>query len=387
MESAVHFQRDHFLLGKVPNKKTAEFTVVKRKGRHMKQIINSSKKVYCGIDFHKNTSTLCALSQDGKQIEPLITVKTKLLVQYLSNKKEWVIGIEVTGGANDMAERLKECGHEVILINSNQFRGIGIGGKKTDQRDAVALANALRLGFIPEVHLRTKRSREIKSLLTSREHLVQARVDAINHIRGTLREYGITINAGVESFYSDAFGKINELSNEQIKRALLLIFERIKNLKNEEKQIEEDLQFFTKDDDKIEKLQSIPGVGPITALMMVAVVDDITRFKNSKLFAAYLGLVPKVSASANMRMMGSITRSGSEMLRRYLIHGARAWMRYSPKDDVNRIWAERLKERRGMNKATVALAHRIARICFAVLRDNTIYKPRLRKENTNEKVA
>lgn len=53
----------------------------------MKQIINSSKKVYCGIDFHKNTSTLCALSQDGKQIEPLITVKTKMLVQYLSNKK------------------------------------------------------------------------------------------------------------------------------------------------------------------------------------------------------------------------------------------------------------------------------------------------------------
>lgn len=353
----------------------------------MKQVINSTKKVYCGIDFHKNTSTLCALSQDGKQIEPVTTVKTKMLVQYLSNKKEWVIGIEVTGGANDMATRLKACGHEVILINSNQFRGIGIGGKKTDQRDAVALANALRLGFIPEVHLRTKRSREIKSLLTSREHLVQARVDAINHIRGTLREYGITINAGVESFYSDAFNKINELNNEQIKRALLLIFERVKVLKLEEKQIEEDLQFFTKDDEKIQKLQSIPGVGPITALMMLAVVDDINRFKNSKLFAAYLGLVPKVSASANMRMMGSITRSGSEMLRRYLIHGARAWMRYAPKEDINRIWAERLKERRGMNKATVALAHRIARICFAVLRDNTTYKPRLRKEDTNEKAA
>ena len=390
MECAVHFQTGHLRISRSPKPvmkgRQSSFSH-NEKGRHMKQIINSNKKVYCGVDFHKNTSTLCALSQDGKQVEPLVTVKTKMLVQYLSNKKEWVIGIEVTGGANDMAEKLKASGHEVVLINSNQFRGIGIGGKKTDQRDAVALANALRLGFIPEVHLRTKRSREIKSLLTSREHLVQARVDAINHIRGTLREYGITINAGVESFYSDAFTKINELNNEQIKRALLLIFERVKILKSEEKQIESDLQVFTKDDEKIQKLQSIPGVGPITALMMVAVVDDITRFKNSKLFAAYLGLVPKVSASANMRMMGSITRSGSEMLRRYLIHGARAWMRYSPKEDVNRIWAERLKERRGMNKATVALAHRISRICFAVLRDNTIYKPRLRKEEVNEKAA
>ncbi|MGZ3749257.1 MAG: IS110 family RNA-guided transposase [Pseudobdellovibrionaceae bacterium] len=353
----------------------------------MKQITNSAKKVYCGIDFHKVTSTLCALSPDGKEVEPLVTVKTKLLVQYLSNRKDWVIGIEVTGGANDMAERLKASGHEVVLINSNQFRGIGIGGKKTDQRDAIALANALRLGFIPEVHLKAKRSREIKSLLTSREHLVHARVDAINHIRGTLREYGVTISAGVESFYTEAFAKIHELKNEQIKRALLLIFNRVQLLKEEEKQIEADLMVFTVNDEKVKKLQTIPGVGPITALMMVAVVDDVSRFKNSKLFAAYLGLVPRVSASANVRMMGSITRSGSEMLRRYLIHGARAWMRYAPKEDINRIWAEKLKERRGMNKATVALAHRIARICFAVLRDDTTYKPRLRKSEVSDRAA
>jgi transposase len=354
----------------------------------MNELSKKTNKVYCGVDFHKVTCTLYALFQNGEVAEGLITVKTKLLVQYLSNKKNWVIGLEVTGGSNDMAEKLKASGHEVVLINSNQFRGIGIGGKKTDQRDAMALANALRLGFVPEVHLRTKRSREIKSMLTSREHLVQARVDSINHIRGTLREYGITVSAGVDHFYSEGFSKINELKNEQIKRALLLIFERIRELKSEEKQIEDDLLMFTKDDEKIEKLQTIPGVGPITALMMVAVVDDIGRFKNSKLFAAYLGLVPRVSASANVRMMGSITRSGSEMLRRYLIHGARAWMRYSPKEDANRIWAEKLKDRRGMNKATVALAHRIARICFAVLRDNVIYKPRLKKvENIENETA
>lgn len=348
----------------------------------MRQIANPSKKVYCGIDFHKVTSTLCAQYQDGREVQSLVTVKTARLVEYLSNKKNWVIGIEVTGGANDMAERLKASGHEVILINSNQFRGIAIGGKKTDQRDAVALTNALRLGFIPEVHLRSKRCREIKSLLTCREHLVQARVDSINHIRGTLREYGITIPAGVEKFYSEALVKINELENIQIKRALLAIFERIRQLKNEELQIEGDLQVIGAEDTTAKKLRTIPGVGPITSLMMIAVVDDITRFKNAKLFAAYLGLVPRVSASANVRMMGSITRSGSEMLRRYLIHGARAWMRYSPKEDINRVWAERIKDRRGMNKATVALAHRMARICFAVLRDDVEYKPRLRKSGS-----
>lgn len=350
----------------------------------MKQISKPSTKVYCGIDFHKNTSTLCALYQDGREVERLTTVQTKLLVRYLANRKDWVIGIEVTGGANDMAEKLKACGHAVVLINSNQFRGIGIGGKKTDSRDAVALANALRLGFVPEVHQRTRRSREIKSLLTSREHIVRARVDAINHIRGTLREYGITINVGAENFYAQAFSKINELQNEFIKTSLLFIFERVRSLKQEEERLEQDLFCFTQDDETITRLQTIPGVGPMTALMMVAVVDDVTRFKNSKLFASYLGLVPSVSASANVRIMGSITRSGCEMLRRYLIHGARAWMRYSPKEDVNRIWAERVKERRGVNKATVALAHRMARICFAVLRNETVYKPRMKR---SEEVA
>jgi len=97
-----------------------------------------------------------------------------------------------------------------------------------------------------------------------------------------------------------------------------------------------------------------------------------------------VGLVPRVSASAEKRMMGSITRSGSEILRRCLIHGARSWMRYAPKKDKNRIWAEHVKDRRGMNKATVALAHRMARIAFAILRDTSTYKATVKKEHKPE---
>ena len=84
--------------------------------------------------------------------------------------------------------------------------------------------------------------------------------------------------------------------------------------------------------------------------------------------------------------MGAITRSGCEMLRRYLVHGARAWMRYSPDKDSNRQWAEKVKERRGMNKATVALAHRMARISFAILRDETVYK-NSKKKNIETSIA
>lgn len=333
-----------------------------------------NENVYCGIDFHKNTSTLCMLYGDGREALPLTTIRTPLLCRFLANRKQWKVGVEATGGVNHLVDKLKELGHEVVIINSNKFRGIGIGGKKTDERDARALAEALRLSFVPEVHHRSKYARQVKSLLTTREHLVQARVNSMNHVRGTLREYGITMPAGAEVFYKEASGKIELLDSVEIKSSLKCVFENILRYLAQEGVVEAQVKGFTQHDERIARLQTIPGVGPMTSMMMVSVIDDIGRFKSAKEFSSYLGLIPSVHASANKRMMGAITRSGSEMLRRYLVHGARAWMRYSPKNDRNRIWAERVKERRGMNKATVALAHRMARICFALLRDESQYQ-------------
>jgi transposase len=350
--------------------------------------INLKEKIFCGIDFHKVTSTLCSVYEDGSEAEPITKIKTAQLVQYLSNRKTFKIAIEVSGGVNPMVEKLRSMGHDVSLINSNKFRGIGIGGKKTDARDARALAEGLRLNFIPTVHLRSRPSREIKSLLTTREHCVQGRCRAINHVRGTLREYGFPMPAGAEEFYLHSRATVDGLSNEAIKQSLLKLLENIKSYKEQEKLIEESLKSLTQDNPQIKQLQSIPGVGPMTALAMICVIDDITRFKNAKEFASYIGLVPRVHASAEKRMMGAITRSGCEMLRRYLIHGARAWMRYSAKGgDSNRAWAQKVEERRGKNKATVALAHRLARICFAVMRDQCEYKKTIKKEYTNDEVA
>lgn len=340
----------------------------------MQEVLRISAKIYCGIDFHKNTCTLCVLDDQGKDVEPITTLKTDRLLQYLSNRKGMKIGIEASGGVNHIVERLKAQEHEVVIINPNKFRGIGIGGKKTDSRDAQALANALRLNFVPEVHHRTRYARELKSLLTSREHLVQARSSMMSHVRSTMREYGITMPTGAEHFYTLARGKVDEIENGFINTTLLTMIEDIDMLRAQEFEVEVRLKEMTKNDQRLERFQSAPGVGPMTAFAMMAIVDDIGRFQNAKAFAAYIGLVPSVTASANKCMMGSITRSGSEMLRRYLIHGARAWMRYSPTGDPNRAWAEKVKDRRGMNKAVVALAHRMARILYAMAKNEAYYQ-------------
>jgi transposase len=345
-------------------------------------------KIFCGIDFHKRTSTLFAITETGEVVEDVTTINTERLRQYLSNRREWKIGIEASGGTHYIVDELKKDNHEVVLINPNQFRGIGVGGKKTDERDAKALANALRLGFIPEVHHKSVMARRLKSLLVAREIFVRTRINMVNHIRGALREYGITIPVGKEAFFEQIESKLNLLEFVPLREMLRSMLEQVYRSQKQEKEVELQLQQITQENETVRRLQTIPGVGPMTAYAMLAVVDDIKRFKDASQFSSYLGLTPSVSASAEKRMMGNITRSGSEILRRYLIHGARAWMKYSPeKGDRNRIWAERVKGRRGMNKSVVALAHRIARIAFAVMRDQSEYKKKPAAADKGKTVA
>jgi transposase len=139
--------------------------------------------------------------------------------------------------------------------------------------------------------------------------------------------------------------------------------------------MEKALLEFTKDDKRVELLQTIPGIGPMGALAITAVMDDCGRFEDSKHFASYIGLVPREHSSGDKRRLGSITRSGSEIVRRYLIHGARAVLLHTSEKnkDENRAWARKLKDKKGMNKATVALAHRMARIAHSVLRTGKPY--------------
>lgn len=339
------------------------------------EIQQEAKKFYCGIDFHKNTSTFCVLDKEGSVIEPPTTVRTCRLVQLFSNRKNYHIGIEATGGANDMVEKLKSSGHKVTMIDTVRFKAIGIGGKKTDEKDARAIADILRLNYVPEVYHKSLRSRRIKSLLVHREMVVQSRVNLTNHIRGLLREYGITMPQGPEAFWRLIGTRLQELEDVILRENLAWLVAQARFFKEREAVFNEQIKILAQNDERVERLQTIPGMGPITALLMVAIIDDQNRFEDSKKFGSYVGLTPREFSSGDKRRLGAITRSGPEMLRRYLIHGARALLLHTNANsiDLNRRWAFKVKERAGMNKATVALAHRNARIAFALLRNGTRY--------------
>jgi transposase len=335
---------------------------------------------YCGIDFHKNTSDLCVLDKDGK-IKEQVKIKTSELVKFLSNRKDYLVGIEASGGTHDMATRLKESGHQVKLINPVQFKAIGLGGKKTDKKDAAIIATALRVGFIPEVHVKTLHARQLKSLIASRDQVGSLRVSITNHIRGILREFGLVIPKGTSEFWLSIHSILEELECGAVRSVLTELSEHAMRLKEQELQIERVVEELVMEDERVNRLQAVPGVGLLTAVAFVSSIDDITRFKSASELASYLGLVPREASSGGKRRLGSITKCGPEILRRYLIHGARTCLRYKTKSEHRqRVWAERIEKRVGANKATVALAHKNARICFAILKNGTRYNDRKKQK-------
>lgn len=330
--------------------------------------------VYTGIDYHKRTSTICYLTKCGKRETK--TVLSDNLVKELSNRANLLVGIEASGGVNFVVDQLKAHGVNVKIINPNKFRAIGLAGKKTDKRDAEALAECLQVNFIPEVYHKSLGSRRIKSLLRVREQYVQNRVRLTNHVRGSLREYGIKIPVGTEAFWEQIAGKLELVDFTPLRDHLRTAVFEARRTKQKEKDVELSLKELLMDDPRIGSLMSIPGVGLMTAAAVIAVGDDLTRFDNAKSFASYVGLTPREMSSGDKKRMGSITKAGQEILRRYLIHGARTVLRYSNSNSKEplRKWAYNLSQRRGSCKATVALAHRLAKICYRVVIEDRVYK-------------
>lgn len=341
------------------------------------------EELYCGIDLHKRKSWVYAIDRNKRVILDVEILSGKV-VQFLSTYKGVKIALEATGGSNHLATKLIESGHEVTLVETNQFHPRNKKrGKKTDREDAISLSKYLFMDELPEVFLKSEKSRQLKTLLVQREHLINHRRNFTNHIRGVLREYGFVMPQGVDAFSKQAVALIEKIQEPTVKDMLKFAFDTARLFMAKEAELNRMLEARAEESEDARRLMTIPGIGPITSLCMLAVVEDIARFEDARRFSAYLGLTPSEFSSGDKQRLGAITRSGPEMLRRYLIHGARAvLLRSGPRlaGDLNRKWAERVKSRAGTNKAVVALAHRMARISYGVMKHKMNYDARFSKQ-------
>lgn len=328
---------------------------------------------YAGVDFHKNTSNICVINQAGEIIEQ-VRIKSGLLLVWFSNRKDYLIGIESSCGTFDICDKLKAQGHAVEIISALHFRALGLRGKKNDKTDARILAECLRIGAIHPVYQRGVKARELRSVLSSRDFLVRQRTSLMAHVRGTLREYGISMPLGVTEFEENVRQKALEIQNPLLREMLMFCIEQIEQIKGKEWELESLLKAQAKEDELVTRLIKIPGIGILTALALITAIEDPSRFKDKNHLGSYLGLTPKESSSGNKVRFGRINKAGQEMVRRYLIHGARATMRYSPKSEHDqRRWADKLEKRIGFNKTVVALARKNAIIAWQMMKTGQNY--------------
>jgi transposase len=336
-----------------------------------------------GIDLAKLFFQVHGVDARGK-----VTLRKQLkrsqVVAFFAQMAPCLVGMEACGGAHFWARKLLEFGHTVKLI-APQFVKPYVKTNKNDAADAEAICEAVGRPNMRFVPIKNTEQQALLGLHRARQGFVAARTAQANQIRGLLTEFGLVIPAGIRcierklpEFLEDAENGLSGASRALFARLL----EHFRELDRQVKELEREINAWHREDTASQRLQAIPGIGPLTASALVASVGDAKVFHNGRQFAAWLGLVPRQDSSGGKTNLLGISKRGDTYLRTMLIHGARSVL-LSLKRHPDRAggWLARLADRRNHNIAAVALANKNARIAWALLAHGRDYQAGFRSAN------
>jgi transposase len=254
---------------------------------------------------------------------------------------------------------LRDLGQEVVIVHPRRLRLIAESTMKTDAIDAEILARVSRfdVALLRPVYQRSEEAQILRTRLRARASLVKSRTALINSVRGSLRSLGYRMAGCPAACFAARWAKL-ELP-EEIGECLGPVVDTIGELTQRLHGLEKQLAVESRSDELMERLQTVPGVGPIMSLAYVGWMDQADRFAKSRDVAACLGLRPKVRTSGGHVKRGPITREGEAEMRRLLVQSAHACLRCR-RDSALKQWGEQLVERIGKRKALVAIARKIA---------------------------
>ena len=274
----------------------------------------------------------------------------------------------------DPKRPIREAGLPVICVETRHMRAVLKAQiNKTDRNDARGIAQMMRVGLYRPVHVKTLRSQKLRMLLTHRK-LLQSKAIAIeNDLRGTLRNFGLKVGmVGKAKFEARIKELVENLPDLAGLVEPLLVVRRV--LREQFVIQHRRLLAIVRDDEVCRRLMTVPGVGPVVALTYRATVDVPARFRNSKAVGAVFGLTCSKYQSGESERSGRISRCGDEMMRVMLYEAAQSMLLHSKKWSWLKAWAMQIARRRGMKKAIVALARRLAVIMHRIWVDGTEFR-------------
>jgi transposase len=332
-----------------------------------------------GLDLAKQVFSVHGVDEHGKAVLRKRVARAKVL-ELFAQLPPCLVGMEACSGAHHWARELERLRHRVGIMAARLVAPYR-KSEKNDGNDAEAICEAVARPSMRFVALKSAEQQAILVLHRVRQGFTAERTATINQLRGLLAEFGVVLPKGryqlrahIESVLEDAENAIPSLA----RRAFAELNAHIGELDQKILAYDRELEALARASEPAQRLQQIPGIGPISATALVASVADAKTFKNGRQFAAWLGLAPRQYTTGGHVRLGRITKRGDVYLRTLLIHGTRAVLS-STKDKPDRLsrWAEAVRARRGTRKATVALAAKNARIAWALLARGGDYQRRL----------
>ena len=332
---------------------------------------------FAGLDVSVKETSVCIVDGTGKIVrEVKVASEPEALLPVLTNPSYHFkrIGLEAGPLSQWLFSALAEAGLPAICVETRHMRAVLKAQiNKTDRNDARGMAQMMRAGLYRPVHVKTLRSQKHRMLLTHRK-LLQSKAIAIdNDLRGTLRNFGLKVGmVGALKFEARIRELVADLPDMALLVEPLLIVRRV--LRDQLAILHRSLLAIVRDDEVCRRLMSIPGVGPVVALTFRASVDVPARFKNSKAVGAAFGLTPSKYQSGEINRSGAISKCGDEMVRAMLYEAAHIMLVRSTRWSWLKAWAIKIAKKRGMKKAIVALARRLAVVMHRMWMDGTEFQ-------------
>ena len=332
---------------------------------------------FAGLDVSVKETSICIVDDTGRIVrEVKVASEPGALLQVLKNNAYHfkLIGLEAGPLSQWLFSALGEANLPVICVETRHMRAVLKAQiNKTDRNDARGVAQMMRAGLYRPVHVKTLRSQKLRMLLTHRKLLQSKAIAVENDLRGTLRNFGLKVGiVGKLKFEA----RIKELVESHPDLAVLveplLVVRRV--LREQTAVLHRRLLAIVRDDAVCRRLMTVPGVGPVVALTFRATIDVPARFRNSKAVGAVLGLTPCKHQSGESDRTGAISKCGDEMMRVMLYEAAQILLVRSTQWSWLKAWAMQIARRRGMKKAIVALARRLAVVMHRIWVDGTTFR-------------
>jgi transposase len=334
---------------------------------------------YVGIDVSLEQSSLCVVDAAGKIVrEAKVASEPEALVVFFRQLgvKLARIGLEAGPLSQWLHAGLTKAGFETVLLETRQVKAaLSAMVVKTDRKDARGIAQLLRMGWFRPVHCKAPPAQETRALLVGRKLLQGKLLDVELSIRGILRGFGLKVGTVSKGRFA---ARVRELIGGQpmLERVIEPMLRAREALQREFHTLHRAMLAIVRHDTVCRRLMTVPGVGALAlvAITFTSAIDDPARFRRSRAVGAHFGLTPKKCQSGETEVTGGISRVGDPMVRTALYEAAHIMLTRAVRFSGLKRWALEVARRRGMKRAKVALARKLAAVLLRLWTNGSAFR-------------